>query len=116
MSSVINTTSRGSRIYPGVLQSFDTSGLSSSFQLLGTFSFPARVFKITNNSTVDVTISWDKVHSHEFVPTGSFILIDCAANKEVSEIFDIPLGTQFFVKGSSGTGLIYLSYYYAVSA
>ena len=114
MSSVTNTSSRGSKIYPGVLQSFASSSVSSSYQVLGTFSFPGRVWKITNNSTEDVTVSWDGTNPNEYVPAGSFILLDCAATKEVSGIYDVPVGTSFYVKGTSGSGNVYLSYYYAV--
>ena|ERR1044071_3120524 len=114
MSSVTNTTSRGSRIFPGVLQSIASSEVTSSYQVLGTFSFPARLFKITNNSDEDVTISWDGTHDHEYVPAGGFVLIDIAANREVSDIFDAMLGTTLYAKGTAGTGNVYLSYYYSM--
>ena len=101
------------RLYPNLLQSIDSSTLSGSYQDLGVpLANASRIIKFTNNSTVDVTISWDGVNDHEILPKGSFVLLDAAANREASQICEVPQGTQFFVKGSAGTGLIYLSSYF----
>lgn len=115
MSISTNTTGRGSKVYPGVLQSIASSTMTSDYQVLGTFAYPARVFKITNNSTEDVTLSWDGTNAHEYIPAGSFLLIDCSSNRQVNDIFSIPLGTTLYVMGTAGTGNVYLSYYYASS-
>jgi hypothetical protein len=114
MSSVTNTMNRGSRIFPGVLQSISSEDVSSSYAVLGTFSFPVRIFKITNDSTEDVTVSWDGTHAHEYVPAGSFILLDVATNAQTSGLFAAAVGQTLWVKGTSGTGSVYLSYYYAI--
>lgn len=111
-----NTTSEGSRIFPGTLQNIDSATFTGSYQTLATLAFPARIFKITNNSNVDVTVSWNATNDHEFVPAKGFVLIDCAANHQTSGIFSIPKGTVISVKGAAGIGLVYLSYYYAVSS
>ena len=102
------------RLYPNPLQSIDSATFTGSYQALGSsLANASRIIKITNNSTKDVTVSWDGINDHEFVPAGSFILLDASANREVSDICEVSQGTQILVKGSAGTGLVYLSSYYA---
>jgi hypothetical protein len=76
-----------------------------------------RIIKWTNNSTVDLLLSWDGVTDHEILPAGSFVLLDIAANKEQVNSCYIAKGTQFWVKntvgGSVGSGSVYMSVYYA---
>ena len=99
----------------GTLQSLDTSGLSGSYLFLGQLSYPARIIKITNNSTVDVTVSTDGTTDMDIVPLGSFVLYDIGTNKGTSApCTDFANGTSFFVKGSAGTGSVYLTYLYSV--
>jgi hypothetical protein len=71
------------------------------------------MIKLTNNSNQLVTVSWDGTADHEILPPGSFILIDVSANKEVTGICEIAVGIQFYVKGTAGTGSVYLSSYFA---
>lgn len=100
-------------LYPDVLRSFASASVSSSYQAVGTaFSYPVRIMKITNNSTQDVTVSWDGLVDHEYIPAGSFLLLDVSANRETSLIFDIAKGTQILIKGTAGTGNIYVSTYF----
>lgn len=101
-------------LYPNPLRSIDSSTFTGSYQALGsTLPNASRIIKITNNSTVLITISWDGVNDHEILPPNSFLLLDVSSNKEVSSICEIPQGTQFLVKASAGTGLVYLSSYFA---
>lgn len=101
------------RLYPNPLSSINSASFTGSYQLLGT-TLPnaCRIIKLTNNSNVAVTISWDGVTDHEILPAGSFVLLDASANKENSGICEISQGTQFLVKGSAGTGSVYLSSYF----
>lgn len=104
----------GNRLYPNPLKSRDSATFTGSYQTLGTvLEHPCRLVKLTNNSTVFITISWDGINDHEVLPAGSFLLIDVSSNRQVSEIYDIAEGTQFLVKGSAGTGSVYLSSYFA---
>lgn len=101
-------------IYPDVLRSIDSATLTGSYQQVGAnLTNPARIIKFTNLSTVTVTISWDGINDHEILPTGGFVLLDISTNKETSQILEISANTPFFVKGSAGTGLIYISNYFA---
>jgi len=98
------------------LRSIDSSTFSGSYQNLGSvLANPSRMLKITNNSTVDVTVSFDGgTTDHEYVPAGSFLLLDLCANKVWDGQFVFKSGIQIQVKGSAGTGSVYLSTYYAV--
>lgn len=102
------------KILPDLLRSIAASTFSGSYQTVGTaLTYPTRIIKFTNNTAVDVTLSWDGTNDNEYIPTGSFLLLDVSANKEISNIFGIAKGTQFYVKGSVSTGSFYISTYYA---
>lgn len=102
-----------SSLYPDVLRSFASASLTSSYQVLGTtLNYPTKIIRLLNNGTTDVTVSWDGITDHDYLPAGSFLLLDVSTNKETSQVFTISKGTQFLVKGTAGTGNIYLSSYY----
>jgi hypothetical protein len=100
-------------LYPEPLRLIDSSTLAGVYAPVGSpFLHPIRIMKITNNSDVDVTVSWDGSTDHEIVVAGSFLLLDVSTNKEAALAFEISQNTQISVKGASGTGNIYLSAYY----
>lgn len=102
-----------SRLYPEVLRSINSATFTGSFQAVGTpLTHSIRIIKFTNNSSVLVTVSWDGVNAHEALPAGSFLLIDVAANREMSQSFEIANGTQFYASGTASTGLFYISAYF----
>lgn len=93
------------------LRSIDSSTFTGSYQALGTpLENAASIVKLVNNSTVLVTVSEDGgITDHDIAPASSFFLYDCTTNtaQESGSIF-IPQGTQYSVKGSAGTGSVYL--------
>jgi uncharacterized protein YjiK len=96
------------------LRSRDSATFNNTYQTLGSaVTHSMRLIKITNNSTVLVTISIDGLNDNEVLPAGSFVLIDFSANRETGNAFELPANTQFYVKGAAGTGSVYLSVYYA---
>lgn len=101
------------RLLPSVLQS--TAGaFTGIYQKLGSpLENPPRIMKFTNNSTVDLLVSWDGDNDHEILPAGSFLLLDIAANKQEINTLYVAAGTQFWIKGTGGAGSVYLSVYYA---
>jgi len=102
------------KIFPEVLRSIAASTFTGSYQVVGgVLLYPSRIIKFTNNTAVDVTVSWDGTNDHEYIPSGSFLLLDVTANREISNIFGIAKGTQFYAKGSASTGSLYISSYYA---
>ncbi len=106
--------SEGIRFFPDLLRSFDSATFSGSYQAVGgPLPQNARVVKFTNNSSVGITLSWDGVNDHEFLPPNSGFVIDVTTNRDsVEEICLIVIGTQFYAKGSAGSGLLYISNYY----
>lgn len=102
----------GSSLTPDVLRVFASASLTSSYQLIqSVFSYPVRIMKITSTSSTDVTVSWNGVDDHEYIVAGSFLLIDVSANREASQICEIAKGTSILIKGTAGTGNIYVSTY-----
>lgn len=103
------------RVAAEALQSIDSGNLAGSYVDFGSaFSHEIRIVKITNNSTVDVTVSYDGgTNDNEYVPAGSFVLLDLCANREPDLELIFPVGTQVSIKGSEGSGSIYMSAYHA---
>ena len=94
------------------LRSIDSSTLTGSYQALGTpLAHPSVILKLVNNSTSLITISIDGATDIDVAPAGSFWLYD-EMKTELHEA--MPQGTQVYVKGSSGTGLIYLVSQYLI--
>jgi hypothetical protein len=93
-----------------VRRSIDAATFTGSYQNLGSaLANNASIVKLVNNSTVLVDISVDGVNDHDVAPANSFWLYDETANSppESGSIY-IQKGTQYRVKGSAGTGLVYL--------
>ena len=96
------------------LRTQDSSTLTGSYQAFGSIvTHQMRLIKITNDSNKLVFISIDGINDNEVLPASSFLLIDFAANRETGNAWELPANTQFYVKGTAGTGFIYLSVYYA---
>lgn len=93
------------------MKTIDSATFTGSYQALGTvLVHPASIVKIINASTVSVTISTDGGTSdHDFLPANSFALYDCTANRPSSSpTVAAPKGRQYMIKGSAGTGSVYL--------
>ena len=98
------------KIYPDVLRSINSATFAGAYLALGTpFNFPIRILKIANPSNVDVTISWDGINDHDFVPAGSYMVYDLGCQKgEPAPAMEAAKGTQIYVKGAAGVGFVYL--------
>lgn len=97
------------------LRSIDSSTFTGSYQELGSsLEFPSYICKLVNNSNVLVTISIDGVTDVDVAPANSFWLYDETKYGNPSLQF-LPQKTQFFVKGSAGTGSVYLVSQYIVT-
>lgn len=96
------------------IKSIDSATFTGSYQAIGSAStHPARIFKIVNNSNVDVTISTDGINDKDFLPASTFVLYDIGTNRgnSASEINLPP--TQFYAKSGAGTGSVYVVIMYA---
>ena len=102
-------TTFSNRLRWETLRSINSATLTGGYDALGTpLLNPGFIVKLVNNSTVLVTVSIDGSTDIDVCPAGSFFLYD--------EFNDLPAGTQFYVKGSAGTGLIYLAVQYHVKS
>lgn len=100
------------------LRSIDSATFTGSYQMLGTaLAHPSYICKLVNNSTKLVTISIDGATDIDVAPANSFWLYDESKNLSgVGPFVTLPQGTQFFVKGSAGVGLVYLVTQYIITA
>lgn len=90
------------------LRSIDSATLTGVYATVGTpLAHPSYILKLVNNSTSLVTISIDGVSDIDVCPANSFWLYDEDTSGNPTPE-GIPEGTQIFVKGAAGTGLIYL--------
>lgn len=101
------------------LTSIDSATFTGNYQLVNSGGLPQSCFVIgiTNNSTKDITISYDGTTDNDFVQTmqGSNLPVQSTAQpNNYTALF--PKGTRVWVKGSAGTGLVYLSGYYQPQA
>jgi hypothetical protein len=98
---------------PAPMQSVASSTMTGSYVTLATLIAQARLFKIVNNSTQDVTISYNGgTTDHDYVPAGGFTLYDGTANAVSNAKFNLPNATVVKVKGTAGTGNIYFIYFF----
>jgi hypothetical protein len=102
-------SSFGVKIKYAPLQSLDTSTLQGAYLPLGTpIPLNAMIIKMVNGSNVPLFISTEGVTDMDFIPPGSFFLYDESANSSREGGVTMAQGTQFYVKGDTGAGSIYL--------
>ena len=72
------------------------------------------MIRITNTSDTNVLISFDGgITAHEMVPSGEAVDLNLQANSSPTNFVSLlRKGTVISVRGTAGTGLIYLSGYY----
>ena len=74
----------------------------------GPLLFPSYILKMVNNSNVLVTVSIDGGTDIDVCPSGGFWLYDEGKVGQTAHIPAVSKGTQIYIKGVAGTGLIYL--------
>lgn len=106
------------RIAWETLRSIDSATFTGSYQALGTpLAHASYICKLVNNSTMLVTISIDGTTDVDIAPANSFWLYDESKNLSgIGPFVTLPQGTQFYVKGSAGTGSVYLVSQYIINA
>lgn len=96
------------------LRSVDSATFAGTYVTLGgPLLHPSYILKLVNSSTVLITISIDGVTDIDVAPANSFWLYDEDEGNPSHEA--VPQGTQIYVKGSAGTGLVYLVSQYIIS-
>ena len=103
------------RIAWETLRTIDSATFTGSYQAVGTpLVHPSYICKMVNNSTSLVTISIDGLTDIDVLPASSFWLYDEGKAGTNSSLPALPAGTQIFIKGSAGTGSVYLVSQYII--
>lgn len=105
-----------------VVAQFDTlrtvafGGISGTYVIVGgPLTQPCRILTIVNGTNGDLFLSTDGINNMIFVPSASSVKYDISANREnPSNVFVLPLGTQFYVKQSTAptSGAVYVEVVY----
>lgn len=101
----------GNQFLYETIRSIDSATFTGSYQALGSpLKHPAAMIKFVNNSSTFVTISVDGTNDVDVLPSNSFVLYDITSNSptQASNGVFVPQNRQYYVKGSSSTGLVYL--------
>jgi hypothetical protein len=70
-------------------------------------------FRIINAGSTAITVSYNGVDDHEFVPANSIFELASQTNAQPNaHVALFPKKTIVYIKGTAGTGTIYLSGYY----
>lgn len=106
--------SQATVIYPNPLQTIASSSITGTYQAIGSaITKPIRILEIVNNSTTDVTISWDGINDHGFVAAGAGVIYDAGTNRGTATSSMDFMPTTFYAKGTAGTGAIYVVSFFA---
>jgi hypothetical protein len=69
--------------------------------------------RIINASTMAITVSYDGINDHEFLAANTVFELPSQTNSQPNaQIALFPKYTVVYIKGTAGTGSIYLSGYY----
>lgn len=102
------------RVKYETLRTFNSASLTSSYQAVGAAtSHDCFLIKMVNNGTTAVTVSFNGTTDHDICPATSFFLYDEQANASREGGMRVPIGTTVYVKGTAGTGTIYVVVQYA---
>lgn len=97
-----------------VLRTLDSATLAGAYLALGTpLLHPSYILKIVNGSTSIITVSRNGTSDIDVVLAGGTVEYNEGKGQEAYQL-SAPQGTQFYVKGTAGTGLIYLVSQYIV--
>lgn len=100
------------------LTSFNTAGAGAAYLAINAAGLDEACFnlKIHNASNIAITISYDGVNDHDYLPAGQTILFDFQTNSQPKNyVANFAKGTVVYVAsvtGAAGAGLVYLSGYY----
>jgi hypothetical protein len=102
-------------LLPIPLTNIDSSTLTTSYQAINSSGLPnpCNILRIINSSTTDVTISYDGINDHDYLVGGHEFTLNATTNGLPPELTaTIQEGTVVYVKGTAGTGNVYLAGYY----
>lgn len=97
------------------VRSLGFASISGTYAAVGTpFGHAVRIIRFINSTNGDMFFSFDGTTNNLFVPAGSFVLYDIAANDDPNDIFRISKSTQIYVKQSTApsSGSVYVETIY----
>lgn len=97
------------------LSTFDSAAVTGVYQpvITGGLAKPCFEIHIVNTSNQGITISYDGVNDHDFIPATSHNTIPALyPNQPNTFSVSFAQGTQIYVKGTAGMGTIYIAGYY----
>lgn len=104
-----------SNVKPLILKTFNSASLTSSYAAVNPLGLDGAVFNlfIINDGSTPVTISYDGVTDHDYLPDIATRIIDFQNNAQpMSMLALLKKGTVIYVKGTAGTGTIAISGFY----
>ncbi len=102
-------------VKPLKLTSMLSSAIASIYNPIDNKGFAEAPFfiRINNASSNAITVSYNGIDDHEFIPANSIFELPSQANSQPgAQVALFPKHTIVFIKGTAGTGNIYLSGYY----
>jgi len=98
------------------LTSINSAAFTGAYQLIsGAAGITNSCFliRIINNSNQNITISYDGVNDHDFLPTLMTLQLPFQSNSQPNNFnANLSKGTKIYVKGAAGAGLVYLAGYF----
>ena len=91
-----------------------TAPFTGAYQSFSALAHPSYILKLVNNSTVLVTVSIDGINDIDVAPSNSFWLYDESKAGDRGQMPAVPQGTIVSVKGTAGTGSVYLVSQYII--
>lgn len=77
------------------------------------FARPPFFIRIINASNVAITVSYNGIDDHEFIPANSIFELPSQTNSQPNaQVALFSKNTVVYVKGAAGAGTIYVSGYY----
>ncbi len=93
---------------------YRSGAFSGSFQTLGSALTQTPVIIIFDNqSNVSIEVSVDGTNTWKTFSAGEALVLDLRAAHGIASNYTVDAGTQFYVKGTAGTGSFRLSILYA---
>jgi len=97
------------------LTSIDSATFTGDYQAINADGLPnaCTLIRFTNDTNVDVTISFDGVNPHDYIRTGDKLELNLQANSQPNGYASsLKQGAVVYVAGAGGAGLLYLAGYY----
>ena len=104
------------RVYPLLLQTFDSVDMTGDYLPINPDGLEGAAFwlRINNDTDETITISYDGVNDHEVILSGVIYETPTTQNNALpsGKVCLFPIGQIIYVKGTAGTGDVYLSGFY----